>query len=185
MCYPPTDGTGWDIAKEESDCNSILYKGKWTWGELRECRNNGNALTDAGVQQTSVDNTDPNYLQLFGTFYVNMISPFWYEDYANKNMDFYRVYQLISQPFVIQISKSVYVIGKTGINVMTLSIIAVYKEDQDTDYTLILLTEAAEYMMLQAPNLMEPLTIAGTQLNMLTNAETGTGNEACLNNKAY
>eukprot|EP01084_Bolivina_argentea_P224939 380240_1 len=39
--------------------------------------------------------------------------------------------------------------------------------------------------MLQAPNLLEPLTIAGIQLNMLTNAETGTGNEACLNNKAY
>ena len=91
---------------------------------------------------------------------------------------------------MIQVSKSVYVIGSTGINVMTMSVIAVYKENQDSDYTLVLLTETAEYMQLTNATLVSyvgtgDMNAHFASLTVLSDAETGTANEDCLNNKGF
>lgn len=84
---------------------------------------------------------------------------------------YYRVYQLISQPFFIAVRKAVTVISSIGIDLFAVTIIAVYKRDisisqrrlQDGDgshrevvcrYTLVLLTETAEYLMLKKGTLL-------------------------------
>jgi hypothetical protein len=58
------------------------------------------------------------------------------------------VYQLLSQPFVIAVERSVYVLSDTGINLLTMSVIAVYKETEDGFFHLIVLTESADYLKL-------------------------------------
>jgi len=69
------------------------------------------------------------------------------------------VYQLISQPFLIAVRKTVNVISSTGINLFTVTVIAVYKEDLAADLELVLLTEAADYLELEnAQILTNPTT---------------------------
>ena len=120
-------------------CNKIVYSGRFTWTDLRNCQDyNGNI--DSYTQIV----TDDNWLNLTGTFYINVVSPYW----PTSDFGYYRVYQILSQPFVIAVSSVVNVLGSTGINLMTLSVIAVYKEDADNDFKLVLLTETADYLKL-------------------------------------
>ena len=50
---------------------------------------------------------------------------------------FYRVYQLISQPFLIAVRKTVNVVSSTGINLFTVTIIAVFKENAASDLEMV------------------------------------------------
>ena len=73
MCYPLPGGetnTGWQIDYDASDCYTIVYKGRWEWGKLRQCKNNINALTNPNGDQTFVSEED-NYLKLSGTYICN------------------------------------------------------------------------------------------------------------------
>ena len=192
LAYPPADPIDgdWEISMGDQ-CNTIVYNGKFTWSDLRNCQKYG-----GGDSYTSVV-SDDNWLNLTGTFYINLVSPYWYDaDYG-----FYRVYQLISQPFVIAVSSVVNVLGSTDINLMTMSIIAVYKEDEGpddekdmyADFKLVVLTECSDYMKLtrEPQNGIDVLEFDGSDFSndqVQTSDFTvslNTENDGCLSNKGF
>eukprot|EP01084_Bolivina_argentea_P055791 102218_1 len=133
LAYPPPEPQvgSWSVSMKDDDvCGTIVYEGKFTWSDLRDCTS-----FDGSTEYTKVvdDGTD---LKLYGTFYINVVSPYWYATATYGG--YYRVYQLLSQPFVISVSKTIHVLGSTGINLMTISVIAVYKEDYEDTFRLIL-----------------------------------------------
>eukprot|EP01083_Nonionella_stella_P310840 1106130_1 len=99
LAYAP--GGAWNVELVEEDVCTVKYSASFTWDELMGC-------TDSSGNTPYITSTDnENDITLSGTIYVNVVSPFDYKvDYG-----FYRVYQLISQPFQIVISKTVYVLG--------------------------------------------------------------------------
>eukprot|EP01083_Nonionella_stella_P058458 153076_1 len=134
LAYAP----GGDWTAEMSDLCTVKYSASFTWDELMDCTN-----YDGSASYISTEDTGDSIV-LSGTLYINVVSPY---DYA-ADYGFYRVYQLVSQPFQIVISKTVYVLGDVGINLLTMDIIAVYKEDAENTFRLIVLTESAEYLRL-------------------------------------
>ena len=179
LAYPPP-GDYWNIFMD--DCGNVTYSAIFTWSDLRGC-NDGNG----GNSYTQVV-TDDDWLNLTGTFYVNVVSPFW----PDQDFGYYRVYQILSQPFVIAVSSVVNVLGSTGINLMTLSVIAVYKEDADNDFKLVLLTETADYLKLtRDANSVFVYTASDANNQLVTSDFTdntdpeNTGTNECLSNKAY
>ena len=74
--------------------------------------------------------------------YINVVSPLL----KNSDSGYYRVYQLLSAPFVIAVRKVVNIISSVGINIFTATIIAVYKEDLETDFRLVIMTESADFL---------------------------------------
>eukprot|EP01083_Nonionella_stella_P232687 820549_1 len=181
LAYPRSNW--WTVAMSSDDVCTVTYSASFTWAELMDCK----SYDEKTPYITSTDNDDDITLQ--GTLYINVVSPFDYkEDYG-----YYRVYQLVSQPFEIVISKTVYVLGDVGINLLTMDIIAVYKEGEENTFRLIVLTESAEYLRLSredegtsyayvfdALDTSNPIT--ATNFATLETAETGT---KCLGNKDY
>ena len=49
--------------------------------------------------------------------------------FSSVALGFYRVYQLVSQPFLIAVHKTVNVISSTGIDLFVVTIISVYRVD--------------------------------------------------------
>ena len=142
LAYPPPDPVEgqWSVSmKEGSECDTVVYSGKFTWNDLRKCGPNGGN----GGSYTNITISDDWY-NLTGIFYINLVSPYLYD----QDTGFYRVFQLLSQPFVIAMCRVINVYGSTGVNLMILSVIAVYKDDKETDFKLILETETAEYLRL-------------------------------------
>jgi len=179
LAYPPP-GDYWNVFMD--DCGNVTYSAIFTWEDLRGC-NDGNG----GNSYTQVV-TDDDWLNLTGTFYVNVVSPFW----PDQDFGYYRVYQILSQPFVIAVSSVVNVLGSTGINLMTLSVIAVYKEDADNDFKLVLLTETADYLKLTRDANSVFNYVASDANNQLQTSDftdntdpENTGTNECLSNKAY
>eukprot|EP01083_Nonionella_stella_P128770 390248_1 len=181
LAYAP--GGAWNVELVEEDVCTVKYSASFTWDELMGC-------TDSSGNTPYITSTDnENDITLSGTIYVNVVSPFDYKvDYG-----FYRVYQLISQPFQIVISKTVYVLGDVGINLLTMDIIAVYKEGEENTFRLIVLTESAEYLRLSREAegtsyayVFDPTDtsnqISSSHFATLEAAETGTD---CLGNKDY
>eukprot|EP01084_Bolivina_argentea_P165840 288033_1 len=187
LAYPPPPNDKWQMYMKNNTCNTVVYEGHFTWQELRDCKSYG-----GGESYTKVYNIpENNWLNLTGIFYINVVSPVWY---GNQDLGFYRVYQLLSQPFVIAVSSTVHVLGSTGINLMTMSVIAVYKEDFATDFKLILMTETAEYLELTRGVNNEIFEFTDPN-NINTNAQVfdsifsvsdSTENNGCLaNSKGY
>ena len=198
LAYPdPTPESGsWSVAMDSADeCGTLIYSGKFTWSELRGCKAFGGDVTSGGIDSYTNIITDDEWLNLTGTFYINLVSPYWY----NSDTGFYRVYQLLSQPFVIAISSVVNVLGSTGINVMTMSVIAVYKEDEGPDnngndmygdFKLILLTECSDYMVLDVDTTIgvtfDGSVFSNTQVTSASfDISKETENDGCLNNKGF
>ena len=185
LAYPPPDSLygDWDVYMKDDGCDTVVYSGKFTWTDLRNCKQY-NSIGDPYTDIVS----DDNWVNLTGTFYLNVVSPYW----PTMDFGYYRVYQLISQPFVIAVSSVVNVLGSTGINLMTLSVIAVYKEDAETDFKLVLLTETTDYLKLTRTSNdvfdFDPDDpnngIRNTYFIDNTNPENAGSNE-CLNNKAF
>eukprot|EP01084_Bolivina_argentea_P200679 343134_1 len=139
LAYPPVNTDLWNIEMKQGNCDMIVYRGSFTWQELRNCKSYNNNKIYTQI------NGDNNWLNLTGVFYINLVSPFWY---GNQDMGYYRVYQIYSQPWVIAVSSSVYVLGQVGVNLISIGIIGVYKQDQETDFKLVIITETAQYMQL-------------------------------------
>ena len=75
LAYPPPDPVygEWDVyMKEYEECETVVYQGKFRWEELRNCQDYGET-----TQYTSIE-TDDEWMNLTGTFYINVVSPFWY-----------------------------------------------------------------------------------------------------------
>eukprot|EP01083_Nonionella_stella_P295588 1004556_1 len=140
--YPPS-GPYWSITSDGS-CSRVHYHGEFTWYELLDCTDYSGSVT----YNTLIQDTD--WVNLTGVFYTNIVSPLA----LNFDLGFYRVYQSLSAPFVIAVAKQVSIISSVGINLFVLTIIAVYKEDFETDWRMILLTESADFLMLNSPNLI-------------------------------
>eukprot|EP01083_Nonionella_stella_P126421 382646_1 len=182
LAYPP--GNKWDVAMSSDDLCKVTYSASFTWDDLTRCTGYNGAN---GLYINTKDN-EAN-ITLSGTIYLNVVSPIDFgADYG-----FYRVYQLLSQPFMIVVSKTVYVLSDVGINLLTMHIIAVFKEDDGSTFELVVLTESAEYLRLSRSNLdlsyaqmFDPAddqnVITSTDLTALRTAETG---ENCLGNKDY
>jgi len=120
------------------DCNDVTWTGTFGWFDLLNCTDNGGADDYTEIVE------DDDWVNMTGAVTVNLVSPLGLTDTG-----FYRVYQLISQPFLIAVRKTVNVISSTGINLFTVTVIAVYKEDLAADLELVLLTEAADYLELE------------------------------------
>ena len=179
---PPYPSVGlWEISMKDNDnCNTVIYDGFFTWQNLRDCTNN-----DGSIKYTTISDDGEN-LNLEGVFYINVVSPYWY----NSDYGYYRVYQLLSQPFIISVSKSVYVLSSTGINLMTISIISVYKQDKENTFKLIVLTETAEYLQLYREDddffeffASSDNTLGAGNGNFTALTTSVTDTEGCLNNK--
>jgi len=184
LAYPPPDPVNgaWSVAVDDAaPCGVVVYTGKFTWNDLVACQDY--ALSKSYI--TSAEDETTGVLSLRGTFYANVVSPFSY----SGDFGYYRVYQLLSQPFVLSVKKNIQVIGAAGINLFTISVIAVFKEEDATVFKLVLLTESAEYMQLsriagtglaafesssEAPPVIADFTVSDT-------AE----NDGCLDNKDY
>ena len=187
LAYPPPNPIvgEWDVYMKDDKCDTIVYEGKFTWTNLRNCKKYGGI----GNSYTDIE-TDENSISLIGTFYINVVSP-----YSPANdLGFYRVYQILSQPFIITISSVVNVLGSTGINLMTLSVIAVYKEDQETDFKLVLLSECADYLKLTRNSGNEIFEfnpddnnngITTNDFNDNIDPENNDIDNECLNNKGF
>lgn len=61
------------------------------------------------------------------------------------------MYQLASVPFMMAVHKTVNALSQTGIDLFTVSIIAVYKENVLSEWTLVVLSESADFLALSAP----------------------------------
>eukprot|EP01083_Nonionella_stella_P125390 379226_1 len=182
LAYAP--GNKWDVAMSSDDLCKVTYSASFTWTELTECTGYEGAN---GLYVTPEDNE--NNITLSGTLYMNVVSPYDY----NADYGYYRVYQLLSQPFMIVLSKTVYVLGDVGINLFTMDIIAVFKEDEENTFRLVVLTESAEYLRLSRAD--EELTYANVFVAADTNNEVTSSNfetsltaetgDNCLGNKDY
>ena len=159
------------------------YLGHFTYKELfDECTNND------GTENYSVLKTDDKWINLTLTFYINIVSPL----VDTENTGFYRIYQLLSAPFIVAVHKTIHVLQPVGIRLFTMSVIAVYKERKMNDFRLVLVTETAEYLKLSNPKLMTyPWGLENDHdINFHINEDydnddpTDTENP-CLNNKAY
>ena len=161
----------------------LIYLGHFTYKELfDECTNFD------GTQKYSLLTHDDKWINLTLTFYINIVSPLINDD----NSGFYRIYQLLSAPFVIAVQKTIHVLQPVGIRLFTMSIIAVYKEKQQNDFRLVVVTETAEYLKLDNPDLITyPWDLENNhQINFYINDDydddsSTTTENPCLNNKAY
>eukprot|EP01083_Nonionella_stella_P125388 379223_1 len=90
LAYAP--GNKWDVAMSSDDLCKVTYSASFTWTELTECTGYEGAN---GLYVTPEDNE--NNITLSGTLYMNVVSPYDY----NADYGYYRVYQLLSQPFMI------------------------------------------------------------------------------------
>ena len=74
LAYPPPmpiDGE-WQVSMAGDGCDKIVYSGKFTWTDLRNCKGYGGL----GDSYTNIINDD-NWVNLTGTFYINaVLSPF-------------------------------------------------------------------------------------------------------------
>ena len=159
LSYPkPTQY--WDLyMKDTNSCTPIVYEGRFTLTDLKQC-NNLNWINNE------------NWLNISGVFYINLISP------MNKDIDigYYYVYQLLSYPFIISISKTVNIISKTGISLFTLTMISVYKQENELKYRLFLLTQSADYLSLYVKQL---ITAPNDKLKIVNN-NTNDSSPPCL-----
>ena len=184
LAYPPP-GDYWSIwMKEGEECDTVVYDGIFSWNDLTSCTSYDNGVDDP-VDYIVTEDGDKLIL-LNGTFYINVVSPFA----SGEDTGYYRIYQLLSKPFVIAIEKSIQVLGSTGINVLSMSIIAVYKEDGANTFRLIVLTEAQEYLLLSRSNtslyLFNPSGNAQIEQGEFTVPDIAvTNDEGCLDNKNF
>jgi len=131
----------WNVSVAELGvaCTDVVWMGKWTWYELMGCQNSW------GPDTSYVTITeDASWVNMSGSLVVNLVSPLG----LNSDTGFYRVYQLASQPFLIAVHKTVNVISSTGIDLFVVTIIAVFKENINSDLQMVVLTEAADYLEL-------------------------------------
>ena len=159
LAYPkPTQY--WDLyMKDTKSCTPIVYEGKFSLTDLKQC-DNLNWIN-------SID-----WLNISGTFYINLVSP------MNKDIDigYYYVYQLLSYPFTISISKTINVISQTGISLFTITMISIYKQENELKYRLFLLTQSADYLSLYVKQL---ITAPNDKLNIVNN-NTNDSSPPCL-----
>eukprot|EP01083_Nonionella_stella_P048819 130317_1 len=167
LAYPPS-GEYWDLSIDGTGdvCGPMHYHGEFEWGELLSCTNYDGSLNYIQLHENE------EWLNLTGVFYVNVFSPLM------KDFDsgYYRAYQLLSAPFVIAVRKTVNVISSVGINIFMATIIAVYKEDLETDFRLIILTESADLLMLQSPQLLSVSPASVPSVSILSSSV----NSGCL-----
>ena len=177
------------FASRNSSCFGDIRKylnyiiGHFSYKELYdECTNYD------GTEKYSLLTYDDNWINLTLTFYINIVSPL----INDNDSGYYRIYQLLSAPFVVAVRKSIHVLQPVGIRLFTMSIIAVYKERKMNDFRLVVVTETAEYLKLDNPQLMTyPWDLQNNhQINFYINDDyddnTATTTEnPCLNNKAY
>lgn len=169
LSYPPA-GEFWDLTidTESNMCTPVHYEGIFSWSELRGCTDYN------GLTEYTVVESDANWLNLSGVFYINVVSPLS----RNSDLGFYRVYQLLSAPFVIALRSQINIISSVGINLFTITVIAVYKEELESDFRLIVLTESADFLMLDSPNLLTSPTLNPNTINF--NLLNSSLNEGCL-----
>lgn len=191
LAYPPADpeSGSWTIYMDPDNvCTVVVYEGSFSWNDLVGCTSADGSLSYVTAEQTD------DAITLSGTFYINVVSPYEY----SADFGYYRVYQVLSQPFVITVNRNVYVLDSTGINVLTISIIAVYKEDGASVFKLVILTEAQEYLQLARSDNGLVLfasssgesaanTIQTSEFTVATTAESSDSSplDGCLDNKAF
>ena len=153
LAYPPP-GQLWNVTMVPvlknnvmNYCSQVRYQAVIPWMTLLSCQ-------DKHSKKVITLTEDENRINASGTLYVNVVSPYD----KDSETGVYRVYQLVSQPFVVSFQKMVNVLSSTGIQLFRMSILAVYKEGgletNDNVFRLILLTESVDYLELLNPHLI-------------------------------
>jgi len=175
-----TSGTGayvgnryWSLTSKGGDCGVPEWAGSWSWFDLMNCTN------AAGDDDFFTIEESDTWVNMSGAVTVNLVSPLG----LDSDNGFYRVYQLISQPFLIAVEKTVNVVSSTGINLFTVTIIAVFKEDAASDLEMVVLTESADFLQLGSAQIVTeptPYTLAfGNSGNDISGGCMSSGN-LCL-----
>eukprot|EP01083_Nonionella_stella_P298909 1014410_1 len=155
----PLPSKFWSLSM--GDGNMIVYDGNFKLNELLSCDPDGVAIQTV---------TSDEWLNISGTFYINLVSP------LAKAFDvgYYYIYQLYSAPFVIAVRRTVNVLSSTGISLFTMTVVAVYKQEAQSSYKLIVLTESADYLFLYGNQLLSWPNTNELQF------EVGKGDEQCV-----
>jgi len=128
-----------------TDCNAVVYERTMSWTDLTSCQDAaGNALI-------SVTETAATVL-LEGTLFVELVSP-----YSMSSSGYFRTFPVLQQDFGIALSRQVDVLATTGVQLFISSVMA-YGRDDDGNYLLTVLTQSADYVMLQ----MDDVNAIGT-----------------------
>eukprot|EP01084_Bolivina_argentea_P277098 472963_1 len=147
FAYPPS-GFFWNLTLEtdiihKCDRARVNYGASFLWSDLQnQCKN---PLTDESSVDILVDN---DWINLTGTLYINIVSPL----YKDIDSGIYRIYEVTNEQFTIAVSKSVHVLGSTGISLYKTSIISINTEEDK--FKMDLLTEAADYLQLSTPTIL-------------------------------
>merc|ERR1719229_15646 len=92
--YSPT--TNWALSTvEDGNCNDVTWTGTFSWFDLLDCGSNDGLEDYISLEESS------DWVNMSGAVTVNLVSPLGLEE-----SNFYRVYQLVSQPFIIAVKKT-------------------------------------------------------------------------------
>jgi len=137
LAYPPSEY--WDLSLDYTNAyciNRVQYNAVFRLDELIECKTFGN---DYVIDITTGD----NWINVSGTLYVSIVSPFSMSVEAYQ----YYQYQLLAAPFVVTLQKSMYFVDDRDVFLFSSTIFAVY--ESAGNLFILLLTESAEYIELQ------------------------------------
>ena len=144
LAYPPVSAGSWSIVAGDSasGCNRITYSATFDFNSLQTCND-----PSTGSNIMTVDNSGADSIDLGGTLYVNLVSPY---TMSQTSSGFYRSYPLIQQDFLISINKQIDVLASTGVQLFIITIIAIFETDNG-DFQMSVLTQSADYLELINP----------------------------------
>lgn len=144
LAYPPVSSP-WTISAGDSAtaCDHIRYSATFDFNTLQQCTD-----PSTGSNIMTVDNSGAESIDLGGTLYVNLISPY---SMAQTASGFYRSYPLVQQDFLISINKQIDVLASTGVQLFIITIIAIFETDNG-NFQMSVLTQSADYLELINPD---------------------------------
>jgi len=134
--YPPSD---WSLSA--LDCTTVKYQRTLSLTALSGC-------TDASGQALVEKTESAAVIAFSGSFFVEMVSPF-----TMASTDYYRVYPLVQHEFSVELSRTIDTLASTGVKLIVSSVMG-FNHDDAGDYVLRVLAQSADYISLNAPNVV-------------------------------
>eukprot|EP01084_Bolivina_argentea_P256076 431012_1 len=150
LSYPSSDH--WSVSSNFADytdiktgCDSITYSALFSWFDLFDCTNyNGN------TPYLTIE-SDDTLINMSGTLYVDIVSPYS----LNEDIGGYRVYGVISQPFMLSIHKNIFDVAHIGINLFSMTVLSIgYTQNNNKKVSITLLTESSDQLYLHSGQIL-------------------------------
>jgi len=145
LAYGPSNF--WSVSPDGRypDCvERVHYAAEFPLPDLLGC------VDAAGAPSIEVVTNDA-WMNVSGSLFVSVLSPLTMSFESSS----YLQYQLLSAPFSMAISKSVYLLDAIDTFVFSASPLAVYREAEG-HYVMLLLTESAEFVALEGLSVLDP-----------------------------